>query len=197
MEDQLPEVIDPRDAQLAFITKTLLSEGILIAPDSRIIFKRCPAPKVKQQKCKGLREVPPNVKIFYLGRPGKEVSPLLGAKAHDGVMTMAVKIQELYLEFGFAFCSPQDPWCKVIGRDTALVRLGNMPMRVPYLYDPKQMISQVAHAVLAHDLKGLVGYGVIIPKNLSIPTWTKELLKYHAKSLKKMLANLVADIMRL
>jgi hypothetical protein len=128
-----------------------------------------------QQKVKGLAKVPPGVVMMYFGREG-----IMGrynwSGGHHGIITAAVRVKESpnFIEIGFSFCSPTDPWCKAKGRDLALERLTMNPTVIPYLYKPLAMARLAVKAVALHDWKRLSQFGILaahLPDQ--VPGWTK------------------------
>jgi hypothetical protein len=124
-------------------------------------------PRPPQSKKKPLR-IPPGVTFIYIGRPRGD------AREHHGVVTVAmISPSPGILHLGFSFCSPSDPWCKITGRDLTLARLIN-PIKVSYLYSPRQTALEVAKAVMAHDFE-LLRVRLSTPFLAKIPSWTKKL----------------------
>jgi hypothetical protein len=136
-----------------------------------------PPPAIKpqrqvQRKIKGV-QVPQGVVMYYVGGPDQDSSRLHGALGHIGVVTVATRISD-YLELGFAFCAPDDTFCRAQGRNLALERMSMNPLIVPYLYNPVSIIRQVIQAVLVHDWVVLKRFASMT-KTFPIPSWTRKL----------------------
>jgi hypothetical protein len=115
--------------------------------------------------------IPPDVTFLYFGKPQG------GARAHHGVITVAMRVKGHCLHLGFSFCSSKDPWCKAMGRDMALARLLNPTIIIPCLYFPKRTAQEVAMAVARHDFDlletlcpGSKAWG-----HCRVPSWTRKL----------------------
>lgn len=149
-------------------------------------------------KKKGL-PVPEGVKFLYIGRPrhktpamealdrafGPRLEQVFGPQNadygdHKGVVTVAwITPAPGVLHLGFSFCSPEDPWCKAKGRDMAAARLRWLMMTVPFLYDAKRTVYEVARAILSHDFDLLKPLCLAIADwgHSRVPSWTKGLVR--------------------
>jgi hypothetical protein len=137
--------------------------------------------KILQTKKKGL-PIPPGVTFFYYGRPTKLRSELAGARGHQGVVTVAMGLSESSPEriiLGLSFCSTEDAFCKVTGRDLALQRLFDDPVVIPYLDEPQKMARQVVALLITREFKKLSQFGVVMPTDIErlVPGWAKDLAK--------------------
>src|SRR5208337_2831734 len=92
-------------------------------------------------------KIPEGVRFIYFGRPA-------GNNRHHGVMTVAYQLdkQQRQVSIGFSFCSPKDRWVKTIGQELALRRLKEGIIFAPYLYQPHQLVVQIARALMEHRL---------------------------------------------
>ena len=132
-----------------------------------------------QPKKKGL-PVPPGVKFLYFGRPAAHSGPYLGRSPHDhqGVVTVAwIESSPGTLVMGFSFCSPEDPWCKIAGRELAMKRLYEHPLVMPFLYSPKRTVHETVRAVLTHDFQRVTALSPGATMLGTVPSWTKNLAK--------------------
>jgi len=157
------------------------SNSDTLIPAARLAAKR----KAKEtKKVKGL-PVPAGVTFLYLGRLSKSVPALFrppsGRFGHAGVITVAMIIPEpTRLHLGLAFCSPEDPWCKVKGRDMALARLFLTPVVVPFLDEPQRVTTWVVSALVRRDFATIRKFALSLPGDIEtlVPGWTKKLSPY-------------------
>ena len=128
---------------------------------------------LQEKKC-GL-PVPPGVSLLYVGAPRGKTSK--GVSQHQGVVTVAwIESSPGTLHLAFAFCSPEDRWCKATGRDMALARLLH-PLVMPFLYSPKRTVHETVRAVLTHDFMRLAALAPGATMLGMVPSWTKALVK--------------------
>ena len=126
---------------------------------------------LQEKKC-GL-PVPPGVSLLYVGAPRGKTSK--GVSQHQGVVTVAwIESSPGTLHLAFAFCSPEDRWCKATGRDMALARLIH-PLVIPFLYSPKRTVHEVVRAVLTHDFVRLAALFPRMTMRERVPSWTMRL----------------------
>ena len=126
---------------------------------------------IAQPKKKGL-PVPQGMKFYYYGRPRK------GSNDHHGVVTVAwIESSPGTLVMGFSFCSPEDPWCKIAGRELAMKRLYEHPLVMPYLYSPKRTVHETVRAVVTHDFMRIAALSPGATMLGMVPSWTKDLAK--------------------
>lgn len=124
-------------------------------------------------------------KIMYLGWKGGQVPK--GKKKHDGVMTVAYRIdREGFLHFGFVFCSPLDPFSRKEGRKEALKRMRVFPVISKKSPSTKEDLFLLLKFISFHDLKNLIVYATVSFKfsnhlnkmlykgNSIIPSWSKK-----------------------
>ena len=118
-----------------------------------------------QPKKKGL-PVPKGIRFLYYGRPGPGVVTVAWIESSPGTIVM-----------GFSFCSPEDPWCKITGREIAMTRLYEHPLVMPYLYSPKRTVHETVRAVLTHDFQRVIALSPGATMLGTVPSWTKDLAK--------------------
>jgi hypothetical protein len=119
--------------------------------------------------------VPSGIRFIYFGRPRR-------GERHQGVMTLAWRINEERheVEIGFAYCSPLDSWAKGKGRSIAMTRLATMVIRAPYLYQPRRVALEIAHALMTHDFQTAAQVCRAFPSSevrRHVPGWSRDLAK--------------------
>ena len=79
------------------------------------------------------------IKFYYVRRDSNKV----GKAGHCGVMTIATKVKDSMVAFGFSFCSPKDQFVKSLGRKIALGLLESHPIVTSFTGNSANDIARV------------------------------------------------------
>lgn len=91
---------------------------------------------------------------------GTWVAPRKGKTKHSGVLTIAYEHQTNGVKFGFAFCSPRDPFSRRIGNQIASGRMACYPVEI----STAQRVRQASLWNAIHLLRGKgQHYDTIVP----------------------------------
>lgn len=96
----------------------------------------------------------PKPRIYHLGWAGELAKP--GRLKHDGVLTLAVREEApQVLVVGFTFCAPTDQFDKAHGRQEAMRRMNDMPLRFRFIGNPFVTLEEVVRCLCTMEFEEL------------------------------------------